>query len=64
MGCPGGTSSVFTDERLSGKKRTLLYISREKGPHFYFQTRHNDLFFPITIFFKENLKKKWPEKRA
>ena len=30
--------------RLSGKKKTLLYISREKGDHYYIQTRHNDLF--------------------
>ena len=33
-----------------GKKRTSLYISREKGDHYYAQTRHNDLFFfPIII---------------
>ena len=25
-----------------------LYISREKGDHYYIQTRHNDLF-PIRI---------------
>ena len=31
--------------RLSGKKKTLLYISREKSGHLYYiQTRHNDLF--------------------
>ena len=33
---------------FSGKKRTSLYISREKGVHYYIQTRHNDLFFGIT----------------
>ena len=47
---------------FSGKKRTLMYISRHKGDRYYIQTRHNDLFFPITIFFKVNLKKNWPEK--
>ena len=31
--------------RFSGKKRTSLYISREKDDHYYIQTRHNDLFF-------------------
>ena len=33
-----------------GKKRTSLYISREKGDHYYIQTRHNDLFFPLQSF--------------
>ena len=33
-----------------GKKRTSVYISREKGNHYYIQTRHND-FLAITIFF-------------
>ena len=37
--------------RFSGQKRTSMYIAREKGDHYYIQTRHNDLFFPITIFF-------------
>ena len=62
MGCPGGTSSVFT--YAFRVKRTLMYISRENGDHDYIQTRHNDLFFPLhcTIFFWENLKKNWPEK--
>ena len=36
--------------RFSGKKRTLLYISREKEDHNYIQTRHNDLFFPLKSF--------------
>ena len=31
--------------RFSGKKRTSLCISREKGDDYYSQTRHNDLFF-------------------
>ena len=30
--------------RFLGKKRTSLYISREKGDYYYIQTRHNDLF--------------------
>ena len=33
--------SIYT--RFSGKKRTSMYISREKGDHYYIQTRHNDL---------------------
>ena len=41
------------------------YCCREKCDHYSIKTRHNDLFvFPIAIFFKENLKKNWPEKRA
>ena len=31
--------------RFSGKKRTSLFISWEKGDHYHIQTRHNDLFF-------------------
>ena len=46
--------------RILGKKRTSLYISRKKGDHYYIQTRYNDLFFPITMFFYENLKQNWP----
>ena len=31
-----------------GKKGTSLYISREKGDHYYIQHgAHNDLFFPL-----------------
>ena len=37
--------------RFSGKKRTSLYICREKDDHYYIQTRHNDLFFFNTMFF-------------
>ena len=48
MVCPGRHSlSVYT--RFSGKKRTSLYISREIGDHYYIQTQHNDLFFPIFL---------------
>ena len=35
---------------FSGKKRTLLYISREKEAHNYIQTRHNDLFSHYNLF--------------
>ena len=58
----GHSLSIYA--RFSGKKRTSLNISREKGAHFYIQTRHNDLFFPITIFLQENVKKNWPAKPA
>ena len=47
--------------RFSGKKRTLPYISREKGDHYYIQTRHNDLFFQYNPFL-ENLKEKLARK--
>ena len=50
MGCPGG-HSLSTYARFSGKKRTSMYISLEKGDSYNIQTRHNDLFFLITIFF-------------
>ena len=51
MGYLGGPRSVFTlYVHFSGKKKTSMYISRDKGDHHYIQTQHND-FFPITIFF-------------
>ena len=57
----GWAHSVFTHAFL-GKKRTSIYISREKGDHYYIQTRHNDLFFAITMFFLGKLKKKLARK--
>ena len=36
--------------RFSGKMRTSLYTSREKGVHYYMQTRYNGLFFPLQSF--------------
>ena len=48
-GMPKGHSlSIYVS--LLGKKRTSLYISREKGDFYYIQTRHNDLFFPLQSF--------------
>ena len=59
MGCSRGTRSLFT--RFSGKKRTSIYISREKGDHYYIPTRHNDLFSHYNLFLgklKEKLARK------
>ena len=39
----GPSLSIYA--RFSGKRRTSLCISREKGDDYYGQTRHNDLFF-------------------
>ena len=52
MGCPGSARSVLAivNARFSGKKRTSLCISREKGDHYYIQTRHNDLFSHYNLF--------------
>ena len=46
-GMPKGHSlSIYA--RFLGKKRTSLYISREKGDHYYIQhSAHNDHFFPL-----------------
>ena len=47
--------------RFSGKKRTSMYISWEKGDHYYIQTRHNDLFSHYNLFLgklKEKLARK------
>ena len=56
----GHSLSIYA--RFSGKKRTSLYISREKGPHFYIQTRHNDLFFSYYNLFQGKLKEKLARK--
>ena len=50
--------------RFLGKKRTSLYISWEKGNHYYIQTWHNVFFFPLQPFSRKLVKKNWPEKRA
>ena len=47
--------------RFLGKKRTLMYISRQKGDHYYIQTRHNDLFAHYNLFLGK-LKEKLAQK--
>ena len=42
--------SFSTCARFSGKKRSSLKIFREKGDHYYIQTRHNDLFSHYNLF--------------
>ena len=52
----GHSLSIYAP--FSGKKRTSMYISREKGDHYYIQTRHNDLFSRYNLFlgkFKDKL---------
>ena len=49
MGCPGGALAQYLRARF-GQKRTSLFISQEKGDHYYIQTQHNDLFFPLQSF--------------
>ena len=44
----GHSLSIYA--RFWGKKRTLLYISREKGDHYYIQTQHDDLFSHYNLF--------------
>ena len=59
---PRSTRSVFTSAfgqkenftvYFSGKRRSLLHPNTTQRP-----------FFPIIIFYYENVKKNWPEKRA
>ena len=44
--------------RFSGKKRTSLYISREKGDHYYIQTRGATISFSHYNIFLGKLKEK------
>ena len=57
----GHSLSIYA--RFSGKKSTSMYISREKGDHYYIQTRRNDLFSHYNLFLGK-LKENWPEKGA
>ena len=56
----GHSLSIYA--RFSGKKRTSMYISREKGDRYYIQTRHNDLFFSHWNLFLGKRKEKLARK--
>ena len=43
------------------KENFTVYFS-EKGDHYYIQARHNDLFFPITIFSRKTYRKIGPKR--
>ena len=45
MGCPGGVLAQYLRSQ-----RTSLFISREKGNHYYIQTSHDDLFSHYNLF--------------
>ena len=55
----GHSLSIYA--RFLAKKRTALYISREKGDHYHIQTRYNDLFFPLQSFSRKTLRKIGPK---
>ena len=46
---------------FSGKKRTSMYISWEKGDHFYVCTQHNNVFSHYKLFLGK-LKEKMAQK--
>ena len=47
---PRGGQSLSVYARFLSKTRISMYISREKGDHYYTQTRHKDLFFVLQSF--------------
>ena len=49
MGCSGSTHSVFT-HTFWAKRELRCIISREKGDHYYIQTRHNNLLSHYNLF--------------
>ena len=55
-GMPRG-HSLGIYPRFSGKKRASIYISWEKGDHYYIQTWHDNLFFRLQSFSRKTLKK-------
>ena len=46
--------------RFSGKKRTSMYISRQKGDHYHIQTRHNDPFSNYNLFLGKFMSPAYP----
>ena len=46
--------------RFSGKKRTSMYISRQKGDHYHIQTRHNDPFSNYNLFLGKFMSPSYP----
>ena len=62
MGCPGGTRSVSTSAFRA--KRELHYVFLGKKAISSTSKHGTTIFFPIRIFFSENLEKNCPEKRA
>ena len=60
MGCPGRHSlSIYA--RFSGKKRTSLYIFREKADHYYIHIKHGTTisFSHYNLFNRRLLKLSW-----
>ena len=59
----GHSLSIYA--RFSGKKRTSMYISREKGDHYYIQTRHDNPFSRGNLFLGKtdlkSMRKYWCE---
>ena len=53
MGCPGGTRSVFTRAFRARRELDCVFLG-QKGNHYYIQTRHNDLFFPLKSFYRKS----------
>ena len=54
--------SLSIHARFSEKRRTSPYNSREKGDHYYIQTRHNDLFPLQSFSYLAKLKEKLARK--
>ena len=61
-GMPRGHSLSIWAQFLH-KKRTLLYISWKKVHHYYIQTRHSNLFFPLRSFSKKTYRKIGPKSK-
>ena len=60
-GMPRGHSlSIYAG--FLGKMRTSMIVYRQKGDHYYIQTRHNDIFCPFYNLFLGKLKGKLARK--
>ena len=58
----GGTGSVFMHAFRAKREFQRIFLGKKA---IVIISKHGTMiFFPITIFFRENLKKNWPEKRT
>ena len=51
---------AFFPEKYTVKDR-ISNTKLEKGDHYYIQTRHKDLFFPLQSYSKKTLRKNVPK---
>ena len=60
---PKGALAKYLHALFGQKENFIVYFSGKRRSLLHPNTAQRS-FFPITLFFLENVKKNWPEKRA